>query len=862
MLGKGNANFGPHKMAGPALRSDPCESTRRYPGGGPTPGAVFLTIVLVGIGIGVRAQGLEEEVRYSARDSIRYDLPLQTVFLFGAATVKYGDVELTAARIEYDMKNEEVRAFGVADSTGTVIDRPNFSQEGHAVESDSIRYNFRTKRGLIREVRTQEMETYVHADLSKRWENGEVHSKGGMLTTCDRPVPHYHFKVGRMIVIPDDKIVAGPAYMKIGKVPTPLAIPFGLFPNKPRGSSGILIPTWGSSDQLGFFLLNGGFYTPISERMDLQLTGDIYSRGSWSARTFTRYRTRYRYSGSLDLNYNTKLNSDPDFPDFSKQTSFFVRWNHLVDPKASLTDRFSASVNLGSSQYFTNNFNSSTYDYLSNTFQSNVQWSRLFTGRVPSSVAVSMRHAQNTLNRTFDLTLPSVTFNIQRLFPGELLRKDALGGQKAYERIGVTYSANFDNRLTTTEDQLALNNISALAQDFRNGIRHTASISTSMKTKAFTVNPTMNLTERWYFKSLRKTYVADLDSTITDTVPGFTRAGDWSVGATATSKLYGMFTFGGRDLKAIRHVITPSAGISYRPDFSTQIEGPFGTNGALSSYSPYDIGIYGKPPTGASGLLTLGLIQSLEAKVRDGKASTDDKEVTRKMKLLDFVGVNTSYDWLRDSLNWNPISLAARTTFLNRINVNFNSVWDPYAVDSLGRRIDQGAFSVHDRLVRLTGLNAAIGFDLKSPRYGQAPVEQTGGDQQVVEEADPDKGARVNFSLPWRLGMNYSYDLSRSWTDTSFADNQRQSLLFNGDVNILKHWKLGFSSGYDLENEEWTPTSLNLYWDLHCWEFNFNIIPIGVRKSFSFRINVKASILRDLKVEQRRPYGNSNNLLY
>jgi len=354
---------------------------------------------------------------------------------------------------------------------------------------------------------------------------------------------------------------------------------------------------------------------------------------------------------------------------------------------------------------------------------------------------------------------------------------------------------------------------------------------------------------------------------VTDTVPRFAAPFEWSAGATLTSKIYGMYSFRGRRIKAIRHVLTPSVGFNYRPDQSTQIEGPFGTNGSTTSYSPYDIGIYGKPTAGESGTVNLGLIQNLEAKVRDGKAMRDSAAVSdalqlKKIKLFDYVGVTTSYDIFKDSLRWAPVNLAARTAFFNKLNVNVVSVWDPYAVDRFGQRIDRSERSVTGKLARMTYTNVALGMDLKSKRYGQAPSSAPSNDQQVVEESDPSKGARINFSVPWRLGVSYSYDLNRTYADNSFTDTQRQSVLFNGDLNVLKYWKLGFSSGYDLVAQEWTPTSLNLYWDLHCWEFNFNIIPLGVRKSFSFRINVKASILRDLKFEQRRPYGNDNNLLY
>ncbi|MEZ4740203.1 MAG: putative LPS assembly protein LptD [Flavobacteriales bacterium] len=812
-----------------------------------------------------QAQTLESEVRYGARDSMRYDLAQQTVYLFGAATVNYGDVQLTADRIVFSFKNEEAEAFGAPDSTGTVVGKPQFTQDGHSIEADSIRYNFNSKQGLIREVRTQEEESWVSAGLSKRLANGEIHSKYGRLTTCDRPKPHYHFKVGRMMAIPDDKIIAGPMYMKVGNVPTPLALPFGLFPNHKGGAAGILIPTWGYNEQRGYFLLNGGWYTPINEHMDLQLTGDVYSRGSWALRAGSRYKTRYKYSGNVDLSFSTLLNSDPEFPDFSKQQTFFVRWNHQRDPKASLTDRFSATVNVGSSQNFTNNFNSSTVDYLSNTFQSNIMWTHLWIGK-PYNLTANARHAQNTLTGSFDVTLPSLTFNVQRIFPFQDLRPVS-APPRFWDQIGVAYTANFDNLLRTTEDQIYLGNMNKLINTMQNGVRQTVVVSSTVKNKIFSLNPDFRAVERWYTETLRKTYDAGMNTTTTDTLPGFARVFEWNAGATLTSKLYGMYTFRGKGLKAIRHVVTPSVGFTYRPDGGTQIVGPFGPNGTTSSYSPYDIGIYGKPAAGESGSLSLGLIQNLEAKVRDNKAMADSAAVSdavqyKKIKLFDFVGINSNYDILLDSVRWSPVSIAARTTLFNKLNINFNSLWDPYAVNFQGQRINVSEQRLNGRLLRMLYTNVAAGFDLKSKRYGTPLGGSNTNDQQVVEDSDPSKGARINFSLPWRLGVNYSYDLSRSYIADTTADNTRQSILFNGDLNVLKHWKLGFSSGYDVVAGEWTPTSLNLYWDLHCWEFNFNIIPLGVRKSFTFRINVKASILKDLKLEQRQPYGNNRNLLF
>lgn len=814
--------------------------------------AFFITLLLVAGGPSALGQALDAPVSYSARDSIRYDLQQQIVYLFGAAQVQYKGVALTADRIEYHFKNEEARAHGVPDSTGTVVGKPAFDQEGHRIEADSIRYNFRTQKGLIKEVRTSEQETYVQARVSKRHGDGEVHSKGGLLTTCDRPRPHYHFRASRMMVIPDDKIVTGAAVMKVGPVPTPIAIPFGFFPNKRGGTSGVLMPTYGESPTLGFFLLNGGYYRLLGEHADLSVTGDIYSRGSWALRASTRYRTRYRYSGALQLDHSTQRNSIPDFPDFSRQRNFFVKWNHTIDTRASLSDRFTASVHLGTSNNFRNNFNSSTIDYLSNTFQSNIGWTHLWPGR-PFTLAVNLRHAQNTGNRSFNLTVPALTFNMSRVLPFQ--RRVSTG--RWYEQIGVAYALAFDNQLNTTEERLYWANLPTLMRELRNGVRQGATLSSAFKTRFFTVNPEFTVTERWYFERLRQEYYTEGDTVLTNEVPGFARNGDWVAAATMTSKLYGMYQFSGGWLKAVRHVVTPSVRLSYRPDLDPTVD-VFAPDGSVAStYNPYANGIYGSSPAGESGLVGLGLIQSLEAKVRNAKAGEEDQQAFRKVKLLDFVGLNTSYDWIRDSLNWSPVNLSARTTLLNRVNVNFVSVWDPYAVNPLGQRIDRAEVDRSGALARLTTMNVAVGFDLKSKRYGQAPAAP--GEQPVVGESDPNKGAAIDFNMPWRLSVNYSYDLNPSYVD-GIEDQERQSVLFNGDVTLFKYWKLGVSSGYDVVAGEWTPSSLNLYWDLHCWEFNVNWIPNGIRQSISLQLNVKASVLRDLRYQWTRPIGNDDLL--
>ncbi len=801
---------------------------------------------------------LENEVKYFANDSIRFNVKDQVVYLYGQALVEYEDVSLKAAYIAYDFDNQIVVAHGTTDSLGLPVGKPLMDQGGNSFEADSIRYNIQSETGVIKNVRTNEGESYVLADRSKRHYTGEIHNKGGRFTTCDRPNPHYHFGVGKMMVIPDDKIIVGPALLKVGNVPLPLGIPFGFFPNQNNGTSGILIPAWGESDALGFYLLNGGFYTPLGDRMDLQLTGDIYSRGSWGARALSRYKTRYRYAGSLDFSSNTRLTGDPEIPGFTRSRSFFLRWNHQVDTKASLRTRFSANVNAGSSNNFSNTINSSTFDFLSNTFQSNVAWTLSFPEL--GTLGVNFRHSQNTLNRTFDVTLPSLNFNMSRMLVSQIFGRENAINKHFYDDFAITYSTNFDNRLSTTEDQLRFNNLSNLLDDFNNGIRHNVNLTSSYKTKFFSVNPRVTFTDLWYFRTIDKRFDAVNDSVITDTIPGFERAGSWNSSVNLTSKLYGTFQLNGKHIKAIRHVITPSVGVSYQPDQSTEIEGPFGPGGSLSSFSPFDIGIFGRPPSGESGRVNFGIVQNLEAKMRDKSASSEDEIKYKKVRLLEFLGVNSNWDWIRDSLNWSNISVSARTTLLEKFNVNFNSSFDPYATTDSGTRLSISEWKQNRRIARLTNANIAVGVNFKSKRYGETGQSLNDQDDDtVVGEDNPDKGARIDLRLPWRVNLNYSYGVEKL---VAAPDDISHSVLVNGDVNVTKQLKLGVTSGYDLISQAYTPTSLNLFYDLHCWEFNVNYIPNGFRQSISFRINVKASILSDLKYEQRRPINNDGNFLF
>lgn len=800
---------------------------------------------------------LESPIFYDARDSAIYDALNEKVLLYGAAVVKYDDIQLEADYVEYSFADNTVFASGVEDTSGTIVGKPIFRDGDQEFQPLTLSYNFKTKKGFIEEVITQDGEFYLHAKETKRQENEWVHLRKGKFTTCDKENPHYHFQLSKAILIPDDKVVSGPVIMKIRKVPTPLALPFGFFPNKRTSSHGILIPAYGNGGDLGYFFRDAGYYIPIGQWADTKILGDIYTRGSWTIRNITNYKKRYKFAGNLNVSYATLRQGFRELPSFSESREFFVRWQHSQDRKARPGTSFSASVNAGSRNNFTNNINSSQQDFLTNTFQSNIRWSKSWQGQ-PYNLSVNMRHTQNSRTGNVDFTLPAVAFTVSRFYPLQNLSK-GVGKKKWYEMLGVNYSANFDNRLSVQDTELSIPNLGNLTSRFRNGIRHNMNINTSLKLGYVTVNPTISITDRWYFDYLRLSLDDDLNSQ-RDTVSGFRNAPDLSMSVNANTRIYGtVITSKTGALRAIRHVITPSVGFSFRPDMGTEESGLFGDGGVPLTYNPYSIGIFGVPNSNRSGAITFGFINNLEAKVRD---RSGEKESSKKIILLDNLRVNSAYDLFRDSLNFSNINLSAFTSLGKNLSLNYNSSYSPYDRDSLGITIDRYLLETQNRLGRLTNANLAVNMNLRSTEFkGKKDTRNVSDEDLEIVERNP--GAFVDFSIPWNLNLAYSLRLNKIWDVESQRDTNRvtQSILFNGDFTIFKNWKIGFNSGYDFVAKELTPTTLNLYWDLHCWEFTATYIPFGLRQSYAIQLNIKSSTLKDLKLQRRRNLGQNNLLL-
>ncbi len=773
---------------------------------------------------------IESKIISYAEDSIDYDLINNKVYMYHNASVKYYDITLEAAYIELNSKDNTVFAKSLKDSLGNNYGYPSFIDKGKSFSSKEMTYNFKSKKGIIKEVITQEGEAYVHGKKVKKNENDVIFTQNGKYTTCDHEVPHFSIWSNKIKTIPSKKIITGPAVLEFSGVPTPLAIPFGFFPNQKKQSSGLIFPIYGESANRGFFLRYGGYYFAISDYLDLAIKADIYSKGSWGINAHSNYIKRYKYSGDFNISYASLKSGNKLIGNNIDQRDFFVRWSHKQDPKASNNSRFSANINAGSSSYHKNN-SFSDNDYLTNTFKSSISYSKTFS---KSSISTNLNHSQNTKTKIVSLSLPTVSYNLNTLYPFKFLNKT--NKSKWYDKISFKYNADAKNTISTTDSLLFKEK--SLDQ-FRNGIKHSSSIKTSFKSlKYFTLSPSFNYSERWYQNSIEKQWLNE--QLITDTVAGFERAFDYNFSLSMKTKIYGILKFKKSKIKAIRHVMTPSASVSYNPDFSKSQFGFYknvqiDSLGNTQDYSIFQNGIYGSPSGSESGRVNFGLSNILEMKV---KTKNDTAETTKKVKLLEAFNFNTSYNLLADSLNLSIINLSGRTKLFNKFDITFNGSYDPYIKNEEGVRINKFYFDDNYVLGRLTNSSASLNFRLK------------GGENDEDDELASHWLDYIDFDIPWSLSVNYTIDYKKD----VLIENYTQSVNFSGDLKLTENWKIAFNSGYDFKGQELTYTSLDIYRDLHCWEMKFKWIPFGNHQSYNFSIRVKASVLQDLKWEKKKDW--------
>jgi len=785
---------------------------------------------------------LRSKIKYHAKDSIIADLENETVHLYGEATVDYEDLHLKADYIRIDMAGKELQAEGITDSLGRLRGTPEYSQGDQQFRSNALRYNFETKKGRISYVITQEGDGYIHGEIVKKDPENNFFIRRGQYTTCDLDTPHYSIASNKLKVISNNKIVTGPAYLTIEKITTPLLIPFGFFPNKKGRASGIIFPAFGESAQRGFYFQHLGYYFGLNDYFNLALTSDIYTKGSYTVDLSSIYKKRYRYSGNLRLSYAKTINSERELPDFSSQKDFHIYWTHSQDPKANPYRSFNANVSAGSSKFYQNTI-SSVNNFLSNTFQSSVAYSRMFPDK-PINLGISINHTQNIITKDIRVTAPDVSFNVSRINPFK--RKKAIGAQRWYEKIGSSYSMRATNYIQT-KDTLLFKEESL--KEFRNGIQHNIPVSTSFKLlKYFTMSPSVSYTERWYFKTTQYEWDRENMSIDTLSVNKFSAARDYQFSAGLSTRVYGMYLFRGGPVHAVRHVLAPSISFNYRPDFSQAKYGYFKTIQADSSgreltYSIYQNAVYGGPAGGKFGSLSFGLDNNLEMKVR---TRSDTGDTHKKIKLLESFRLGASYNLIADSMNWSPLTISGRTTLFEKVSINFGGTLNPYAYDEFNRDYDRYLHEQNGRLFRLSNASLSMNFSLN--RQKKQPMKYT---RQELDYLYLNPHEYIDFDIPYNVSVSYTYSYSKQG-DLSPVTNQSASI--SGDLSLTPKWKIGMNSWYDLVDGRFTNFGVNIFRDLHCWEMRLNWIPFGFQESYNFQINVKSPILQDLKLIKRKDF--------
>ena len=802
------------------------------------------------------------------------------VKLYGNAKIKYGSIELEADQIVIDYEAGTIFANGSLDSLGRRIGYPIFKDGGQTYETKDMIYNFKTKQAKISEVVTKQGDGFIHGDRVYKNSKNELFSINNAYTTCDLAHPHFRIISRKSKAIPGDKIVSGPFYMEFMDVPTPLGFAFGIFPQQRKSQSGILFPTYGEEKVRGFFLRQGGYYFDINDYVKLGITGDIYSKGSSAVQVNSIYRKRYAYSGNLMFNFTNNRFTDL-IEDNTRQKDFRVTWSHTPQTKGSA--RFSASVNAATGSFTTNNYvpitttaSSSGFNSQTRKLGSNISFSKTFVG-TPFNLGLNLSHSQDLQTKQVDLMAPSLTFNMNNVYPFKKSNNRTLQNLafklSTQGRNQVSNKIQFSDSEGNPIDSIIPFNTQTLPTLFKHGkkgLSHSVPLSTSFKVlRYFTVSPSINYSEYWYFEKLNwsrsedgKTYNEP------DTIKGFNRAYNYNTSLSFNTRIYGTWVNRDRNarLKAIRHVVNPSVSLSYAPDFAAEKYDFFQTfevNGRIEQKSRYQGFVAGAPSAGRTGTMSFSLGNTLEMKVR-GKKDTVD----RKVSLLNSLNLNSNYNFLKDSMKLGNISISANTNVLDgKINVNVSGTVDPYQWHL--RSIDEkGSVSQYQtryyvwqgqglRLGQLSNANLAFSTNLnpkgrKSDQTTREKVQAapniTPSDKEYIMK-NPD--LYVDFDIPWNLRINYVLGYTKRGYEKSRVT---QSLTFSGDLSVTEKWKVDFNSGIDFQTKKFTQSQFGIRRDLHCWQMSLSWVPFGRYQQYNFSIGIKSGMLRDLKLDRQRNF--------
>ncbi|UKK47886.1 LPS-assembly protein LptD [Prevotella sp. E9-3] len=858
-----------------------------------------------------RKNGIDSPVTFSAEDSLIYEAGTGMAFLYGSSNVKYQNMDLQSEHISLNLDSSMVHATGARDTSelSGMKGLPVFKMGNDTYESDTMAFNFKTKKGLIQQVYTEQEDGFLTSELSKRDSEGNLYLRHGRYTTCDDPHPDFYLALSRAKVRPGKDVVFGPAYLVVCDVPVPFAIPYGFFPFTKSYSSGFIMPTYGDETERGFYLRDGGYYFALSDQMDLKLIGEIYTKGSWGLSGSSNYKKRYRYAGSFYGSYQNTITGEKNMPDYAKQTSFKIQWSHRQDAKANPYSNLSASVNFATSSYERNNLTSmyNPQAMTQSTRTSSVSYSTGFSS-IGLSLSTTMNLTQNMRDSSIAVTFPDLNISISRFYPFK--RKKMAGKERWYEKLSLSYTGHFSNSINTKEDKIMH---SDLIKDWKNGMQHSIPISGNFVLLNYiNINPSFNFTDRTYTNKVYRSWDATEMKEVADTTYGFYNVYNWNLSLSASTKLYGFYIpsrkiFGDK-IDAIRHVFSPQISFSYAPDFSASRYGYYDSyqrtdangNVTLVEYSPYQGQLYGVPGKGKTGSIAFDIGNNVEMKLK----SDDDSTGFKKISLIDELGASMSYNMAADVRPWSDLSMRLRLKLTKSYTFNMNAVFASYVyeADSVGatpRVSEHTTYWEQGKWGRFQGMSQNLSYTISSDKVqkliswlkGERPKKKDEDQKDYDEEDDMDTetnidkdldagrhGARkenagkaetdedgyMKFSLPWSLSFGYGVTMREDVDKSKF--NYRtmrypykftQNLNMSGNIRLSDGWNISFSSGYDFENKKISMTTASLGRDLHCFNMSCSVV-LSPYTSYNFSFRCNASTLADaLKYDKRSSYSNS-----
>ena len=852
-----------------------------------------------------RSNGIDAPVKYSAEDSLVYDAESGTAYLYGNSKVDYENMKLTSDKVHMNLDKSTVRATGTVDSTaeGGIKGKPVFTMGKDEYKSDTMAFNFKSKKGLIKGVYTEQQDGFLSGEVGKRDSTGSIYLQHGRYTTCDKPHPDFYIALSRAKVRPGKDVVFGPAYLVVADVPLPLAIPYGFFPFSKKYSSGFIMPSYGDESDRGFYLRDGGYYFAISDKWDLKLLGEIYTKGSWGVSAASNYRKRYRYSGSFLFSYQDSKTGDKGLPDFAEQESFKIQWNHRQDPKANPYSSLAASVNFATSSYERNNLNSmyNPQTLTQSTRTSSVSWSTGFSS-IGLSLSATTNLAQNMRDSSIQITLPDLNISLSRFYPFK--RKHLVGKERWYEKISMSYTGQLANSISTKEDKLLHSN---LIKDWKNAFQHTIPVQANFTLFNYiNVTPSFNFTDRMYSKKVTRGWDNTLQKEVVrDTIYGFHNVYNWSMNVGASTKLYGFWVpnrklFGDK-IQAIRHVITPQVSFSYSPNFGARRYGYYDSyqytdasgNVKLVEYSPYQDELYSVPGKYKTEMISWDVSNNIEMKIKSDKDTTGYK----KISIIDELGASMSYNAAADYHRWSDLSMRLRLKWWKNYTFSMNAQFATYAYELdangkpyVGNHTEWG----YGRLPRFQGMSQNFSFTLNPEKlkkwFGRkddkdddkVSVDSDGPDTNIESNMDDDleKGkyaakkkrgniaetdddGYMSFNMPWSLTIGYGITMRENTAGRFNTKTMRypykftQTLNFSGNIRISDGWNINFSSGYDFENHAMSMTTASLSRDLHCFNMSASVV-LAPYTSYNFTFRCNAATLTDaLKYDKRSGITNA-----